>query len=148
MSKRQARPLRLRSSDLTMFRTQVRSSFAPRTRKRQEASQRPSSQRARRMLEDTKARCPLDDLFSQIKAGNCQRTADHRQSRCTGFCRGSKTESCKALQRGSCRQSHPRRCWCDQRVRRYAGIRSPMRSLSDLTYVRMRQQSPSQTARR
>ena len=39
------------------------------------------------------------------------------------FCRGCKTESRKAFQRGSCCQSHPRRRWRDQRVRRYTCIR-------------------------
>lgn len=57
-----------------------------------------------------------------VTARKCQRVRYHRQSRCSGFCRSSKTESCKTLKRRGCSQSHPWRCWCDQRIRRYVSI--------------------------
>ena len=44
-------------------------------------------------LKKQKARLSLDDLFNQIQAGNLKELPYHRQSRCTGFCRSSETES-------------------------------------------------------
>ena len=42
---------------------------------------------------DKSAELSLDDLFSQIQAGNLKELNVDRKSRCTGFCRGCKTES-------------------------------------------------------
>ena len=54
-----------------MCQTQAKYLWRRRMRKRQEALRRPSSLRARiRLLEETKAKMSLDDLFTQIKAGN------------------------------------------------------------------------------
>ena len=52
------------------------------------------SENKNRLLEETKAKMSLDDLFSQIQAGNLKELANYRKSRCTGFCRSGKTESC------------------------------------------------------
>ena len=76
-----------------------------------------------KLIEDTKAKSLLRRPVLPDQGRKCKGTSDHRKSRCTGFCRGCKTESRKAFQRGSCCQSHPRRRWRDQRVRRYTCIR-------------------------
>ena len=55
------------------------------------------SQNRVRMLEETKSRMSLDDLFSQIQAGNLKETWNHCKSRCTGICGGGKTESSEAV---------------------------------------------------
>ena len=71
-----------------------------------ELRSRPSWQRARRTcLRRQKRRCPWMICSTRFRQGNCKRTGTRCQSRCTGICRGSKTESCQALQRGSCRTS-------------------------------------------
>ena len=63
--------------------------------------QRPSSQKDKnKLIEDTKAKLSLDDLFTQIQGWKCERAADHCKGRRTGIGRGSKAESCEALQRG------------------------------------------------
>ena len=47
----------------------------------------------KRLLEETKNKLSLDDLFDQIQAGNVKELKPCRKGRCTGFCRSSKTES-------------------------------------------------------
>ncbi len=75
------------------------------------------------LLEETKAKMSLDDLFNQIQEGNLKELALVVKADVQGSVEAVKTESCQTLQRGSCRTRHPRRCRCDQRVRRYAGNR-------------------------
>ena len=56
------------------------------------------SESKNKLLEDTKAKLSLDDLFSQIKAGNVKELPIYRQGRRSGFCRGSKAEPDQAVQ--------------------------------------------------
>ena len=72
------------------------------------------SESKNKLIEDTKAKMSLDDLFSQIQSGNVKRIEYYCKSRRTGFCRSSKTESCKTVQRRSSCKSHPWRCRCNQ----------------------------------
>ena len=50
-----------------------------------------------KMLSETKQQLSLDDLFNQIQAGSVKRIKYHCKSRCTGICRGCKTESCETF---------------------------------------------------
>ena len=46
------------------------------------------SENKNRLLEETKGKLSLDNLFDQIQASDLKRASDHCQSRCSGFCRG------------------------------------------------------------
>lgn len=50
-----------------------------------------------KLIEDTKAKLSLDDLFSQIKAGNVKELPIIVKADVQGSDRGSKTESCQAV---------------------------------------------------
>ena len=57
------------------------------------------SQNRVKLLDDTKAKMSLDDLFTQIKEGNLKELEYRCKSRRTGFCRGIETEPSEAFQR-------------------------------------------------
>ena len=75
------------------------------------------------LLEETKAKMSLDDLFNQIQEGNLKELALVVKADVQGSVEAVKQSLVKLSKRGSCRTRHPRRCRCDQRVRRYAGNR-------------------------
>ena len=52
------------------------------------------SEEKNKLIEDTKAKMSLDDLFSQIQSGNMK---DNCKGGCTGIGRGRKTESCQTF---------------------------------------------------
>ena len=51
------------------------------------------SQHRVKMLEETKSKMSLDDLFNQIQEGNLKELNNRSESRCTGFCGSNQTES-------------------------------------------------------
>ena len=64
-----------------MYRMPVRYLWLPKMRRKPETLLRHSFQKERaKLIEDTKAKLSLDDLFSQIQAGKCKGTADYRKA--------------------------------------------------------------------
>ena len=55
------------------------------------------SESKNRLLEETKGKLSLDNLFDQIQASDLKGTSSYCQGRCTGFCGSSETESCTKL---------------------------------------------------
>ena len=103
--------------------------------------QRPIFPRARtRLLEDTKAKMSLDDLFHQIQSGNVKELNIIVKADVQGSVEAVKQSLVKLSNEEVVVKVHPWWCWCHQRVRCQLWHLHPMRSSSDLTYVRIRPQ--------
>ena len=63
----------------TMCRMPVRYLWLLKMRRKQETAETFISEGKSKLIEDTKAKLSLDDLFSQIQAGNVKGTADYRK---------------------------------------------------------------------
>ena len=77
-----------------------------------------------KLIEDTKAKLSLDDLFSQIQAGNVKELPIIIKADVQGLRGGCKAEPYQALQRGGYGEGDPRRRGRHQRVRCFPGSAS------------------------
>ena len=75
------------------------------------------SQDKEKLLAETRARMSLDDLFSQIQAGNLKELNLIVQGGCTGIGGSGKAEPDETVQRGGCGEGDPRRRRRHQRIR-------------------------------
>ena len=81
------------------------------------------SESKNKLIEDTKMKLSLDDLFSQIKAGNVKELPLIVKADVQGSVEAVKQSLMKLSNEEVVVKGHPRRCWCDQRVRRQSGSR-------------------------
>ena len=77
-----------------------------------------------KLIEETKSKLSLDDLFRPDQGRQCEGAAHYREGRCTGLRGGREAEPCKALQRRGSSEGDSRRRWRHQRVRCLPGFRS------------------------
>ena len=101
-----------------------------------------------KLIEDTKAKLSLDDLFSQIKAGNVKELPIIVKADVQGSVEAVKQSLTKAVQRGGSGEGDPRRRGRHQRVRRDPGHLLPTPLSSASTYVRMPRQNPWPSAKK